>query len=131
MKRADMRLDYVLPVVKNYFFGAEEKDVFLFENFCLKYNFGYDFSRFDLGGDEPEETREAAERVRERLCRLSQTEVPAKATVAQYVNVVRELVRRNDLYGRLEELAARLEKNAPDYYAKFSVQVDESWIPYS
>lgn len=43
MKRADMRLDYVLPVVKNYFFGAEEKDVFLFENFCLKYNFGYDF----------------------------------------------------------------------------------------
>lgn len=125
MKRADMRLDYVLPVVKNYFFGAEEKDVFLFENFCLKYNFGYDFSRFDLGGDEPEETREAAERVRERLCRLSQTEVPAKATVAQYVNVVRELVRRNDLYGRLEELASRLEKNAPDYYAKFSVQVDE------
>ncbi len=125
MKRADMKLDSVLPVVKNYFFGADEKDVFLFENFCLKYNFGYDFSRFDLGDDEPEETREAAERVRQRLCRLAETDVPDRAAVSVYVDIVRDFLRRNDLYAQLEALAKKLESRAPDYYARFSLQAGE------
>lgn len=125
MKNANMKLDFVLPLIKNYFFGGEKKDVHIFENFCLKYNFGYDFSHFDLGKNESEEVREAAERVRERLMRLSQTEVPKKGTVSKYVATVREFLQSNDLYAMIDGLVEQLESRAPDYYAKFSLQVEE------
>lgn len=99
------KLNCVLPFVKNYLFCGsfdttdiprQDEDVFHFENYCLKYNVSYNFSRFNLGKDESYFA--AADNFREKFNSLYQAvSFPNAASVADYVKLVRELIEKSSL----------------------------------
>lgn len=89
--RNNLRLDKVLNWVKNPLFSLDNGDVWYFENFCLKYNVKYDYSRFRVGTADKLYPRASNFRAKVQDL-IEQVKLPATATVLQYVAVVRQLI---------------------------------------
>ncbi len=127
------KLNYVLPFVKNYLFCGnfdgdlrQNDDVFLFENYCLKYNVSYKYNAFTLGTDMPYFGQ--ADKFRARFNALySAVQAPASATVAQYVNIVRQLVTVADLNTRNAVFADMQSAQGLEFEAKVTRQVAEKF----
>ncbi len=113
--RNNGKLTSVLPFVKNHLFCSalpqdEQDDVYLFENYCLKYNVSYRYDEFNLGKNETYYSR--ANRFRNRFNALyKQVVIPSSDTVENYVKVVRRLIE----YAKLNETAERFAKSQEEY----------------
>ncbi len=139
--RNNGKLDSVLPFVKNRLFATDDTDetgVFMFENYCLKYNVSYRYDKFSLGQNEP--FFASADRLREKFYDLYKSaQMPKSATVAEYVKCVNDLIERTDLVEKnrrfAQQLRARcrqesLQANSWDdwsYYAKVTEQASDKF----
>ena len=129
--RNNAKLNAVLPFVKNCLFNAtsadeEKDDVYLFENYCLKYNASYRYDSFKLGKDEP--YFERADRFRARFDKLYKAVVvPAADTVDNYVQVVRQLIEYTNLNELNDKFADEQEKDGFDFESKVTRQAGEKF----
>jgi len=133
--RNNAKLSYVLPFVKNCLYcgqfaqGAatdEADDVYLFENYCLKYNVSYDYSRFDLG--QTEEYFEKAQRFGKKFDALyKKVGFPPFATAAEYVRGIRTLIAETNLNERNAAFAMQQKAANLDFDSKVSVQAQQKF----
>lgn len=127
------KLNSVLPFVKNYLFCGEfdkgltqNDDVFLFENFCLKYNVSYRYDSFSLGKNEP--YYKQANSFRERFNSLySLVKVPESATVSTYVATVRKLIEVSQLAERNAKFAEQQQAEGLFFEAKVTNQAQDKF----
>lgn len=124
------KLSSVLPLVKNYLFCGNfdgktaEEDVFLFENYCLKYNVSYRYNAFNLGKDEPYFHR--ADAFRKRFYELYKNNpIPNSATVSEYLALIRKLLDFAKLSEKNEAFATQQQQMGLDFEAKVTLQVQE------
>ena len=121
--RNNGNLNYVLPFVKNYLFVSglaedERDDVYLFENYCLKYNVNYRYDNFTLG--KTEQFYDKADNLRAKFDKLYKTiTVPQTDTVSNYVNVVRQLID----YVKLEEVNGKFADEQQNSGLEFESKV--------
>lgn len=131
------KLEYVLPVVKNPLFDNADllhadDDVFLFENFCLKYNVSYDYSCFRLGKSEPYFAKANAFRAKFNSL-FSSVQFAKRASAKEYVAKIRELIvaaKLNDKNDALTEAQRNFKgADASDtrYSALVSAQVPQKF----
>lgn len=124
--RNNGRLDSVLPFVKNHLFVSslpdeEREDVYLFENYCLKYNVSYRYDEFQLGKQEAYFSR--ADRFRARFNSLySAVVVPPSDTVENYVALARRLIESANLNELNDNFAAEQAKRGYDFENKATKQ---------
>lgn len=131
--RNNGKLTSVLPFVKNYLFCgnfddalAQNDDVFLFENYCLKYNVSYRYDTFTLGRDEPYFA--AADSFRSRFNALySKMKLPDRATVGQYVAAIRHLIEASDLIRRNQTFATQQYNEGLSFEAKVTEQAADKF----
>lgn len=120
------KLSFVLPFVKNYLFCGFDTDcsddVFMFENYCLKYNVSYRYDGFSLGRTEP--YFEQANVFRGKFNKLyKQITVPSSAKVCEYIQIIRRLIEVADLKNK-NGLFAEQQKTANlNYEANVTSQV--------
>ncbi|MCH5152760.1 MAG: PD-(D/E)XK nuclease family protein [Clostridiales bacterium] len=127
------KLNSVLPFVKNYLFCADfsgdlsqNDDVFLFENYCLKYNVSYRYDSFSLGKEET--YFEQADAFRRRFNELyTQVKIPESATVATYVEIIRRLIEVSNLAERNRLFAEQQVNVGLSFEAKVTSQVQEKF----
>ena len=127
------KLNSVLPFVKNHLFSTQfdgqlrqNDDVFLFENYCLKYNVSYRYDSFALGKDEP--FYQQANCFRERFNSLfKQVKAPECATVSTYVNIVRKLIELSELNERNAAFALQQQAEGLTFEAKVTSQAQEKF----
>ncbi|MDD4832710.1 MAG: PD-(D/E)XK nuclease family protein [Clostridia bacterium] len=119
MRKNNNKLENVLSFIKNpFFFQGEE--IFYFENYCLKYNVGYDFTQFELGKNESGFT--AAEKIRQKLYEaINYVEFDKAVTVKGFVEAVKEFLQKSQAEILLAEFTER-QKNLLPRYAKVSEQ---------
>lgn len=126
MCRNNAKLDSVLPFVKNRLFSDGSENVFLFENYCLKYNVSYRFDKFDLGKDSRYFAQ--ADEFRERFYLLYRDNIPPKrATVGEYVAFVRKLIDASDLREKNKSLLQSQRERKLDFEAKVTEQVADKF----
>lgn len=129
------KLNFVLPFVKNYLFCGsfadtetlqQDDDVFHFENFCLKYNVSYDYSKFNLGKQEP--YFQNAENFRKKFHQL-QKDVPVAqaATASEFVEAVRQLVRASNLNERNAAFMLQQQNNGLTFESKVTSQAQQKF----
>ena len=131
--RNNGKLNNVLSFVKNYLFCGEfsgnltqNDDVFLFENYCLKYNVSYRYDSFSLGKDEP--YFEQADAFRKRFNQLYTTvKIPESASVSTYVQIIRELIDVSNLNARNAKFAEQQQNAGLDFEAKVTTQAQEKF----
>lgn len=129
--RNNGKLQNVLTFVKNHLFCSglpveEQEDVYLFENYCLKYNVSYRYDEFKLGGNEPYFVR--ADRFRSRFNALYKLiTVPQSDTVGGYVNTVRMLIEQVKLIELNERFADEQENRGYDFESKATKQVADKF----
>ena len=105
------KLSFTLPFVKNCLFSdASSDDVFLFENYCLKFNVQRSYQSFNLGKKEPFFSQ--ADAFRQRFYQLYKNNpVPDKATVNEYVACIENLIEYANLKKKNEDFGKRQSKN--------------------
>ena len=125
LARNNAKLQFTLPFVKNYLF-CDNDDVFLFENYCLKYNVSYRYDSFNLGKSEPYFDRVDA--FRQRFYEL-RTNNPIKenATVNDYLQAVRNLIEYAHLPEKNIAFANQQLHVGWDFDAKVTSQVQEKF----
>lgn len=129
--RTNGKLSSVLPFVKNrlfcgYLYENSDNDVYLFENYCLKYNVSYRYDGFRLGRDES--CFEAANRFREQFNALFGTlKAPNSATVGEYVAFVRDLIEKAQLCERNDDFAEKQSLAGLDFESGVTSQVAEKF----
>ena len=118
------KLDSVLNFVKNYLYcnfiyGILPDDVYKFENFCLKYNMGYDFASFGLGHADVDFG--TADKFRQKFqdFYIRNAFLPT-STGAEYVAAVRRLIQNADLDGRNTRYADRQQRRAEQHNDGFT-----------
>lgn len=127
--RNNGKINNVLQFVKNCLFSAalpadERDDVYLFENYCLKYNVSYRYDEFKLGRAETYFAR--ADRFRSRFNDLYKSIViPQTDTVEGYVRAVRELIEKTKLYELNEQLSNEQEKRGFEGESKVTAQAGD------
>lgn len=125
------KLTSVLPFVKNPLFclglpKEEQDDVYLFENYCLKYNVSYRYDEFKLGKTEQYFYR--ADRFRSRFnAMFKENVIPQADTVQGYVNTVRQLIEKTKLNELNEQFADEQEKRGFDFESKASRQASDKF----
>ena len=126
------KLPFVLPFVKNYLFCGNfdgktpQNDVFLFENYCLKYNVSYRYNNFNLGKTEPYFAQ--ADAFRQRFFELhANNPIPAAATVREYLQLVRKLLDYAKLSERNAAFAAQQQQMGWEFEAKVTSQAQEKF----
>ncbi len=125
-----LSLESVLPFVKNILFcgndGVADNDVYLFENYCLKYNVSYDFSAFDIGtGDELYPNAESfRNKFYQLLCQIN---FPQQATAKDYVANIRQLVACCNLAQQTIAFAEVQKQHGYTYESNVSLQVAEKF----
>ena len=124
------KLSFVLPFVKNYLFCGNfdgetaENDVFLFENYCLKYNVSYRYNSFNLGKDETYFA--AADAFRKRFYNLYKANpIPDGATVNEYLQLIRKLLDFAELAEKNSLFAAQQQQMGLEFEAKVTAQAQE------
>lgn len=129
--RNNGKLSSVLPFVKNPLFCAslpvdEQEDVYLFENYCLKYNVSYRYDEFNLGKQETYFKR--ADSFRARFNALYKSVViPPVDTVENYVSVARQLIEQVNLRELAEQLASGQEARGFDFESKATRQAADKF----
>ncbi|MCH5151771.1 MAG: PD-(D/E)XK nuclease family protein [Clostridiales bacterium] len=127
------KLSSVLFFVKNYLFCgsfdgnlSQNDDVFLFENYCLKYNVSYRYDSFTLGKQEP--FYEQANCFRKRFNALfKRVKAPECATVSEYVSLIRRLIEVAELNKRNDAFAAEQAAVGLSFEAKVTAQAQEKF----
>lgn len=120
MRKNNNKLENALSFVKNPFFG-ENGDVFNFENYCLKYNIGYNYDKFELGTDE--KFFNSADKVRKKLkAAIDFITLAAKDKISGFVAAARQLIEYGSLQIKLEDMA-REQENELQRYAHATRQV--------
>ena len=127
------KLTSVLPFVKNYLFCGDfngeltqNDDVFLFENYCLKYNVSYRYDSFSLGKDET--YFEQADNFRNKFNKLyTEIKIPESAEVSTYVDIIRKLIEVSHLSERNNLFAEQQQKEGLDFEAKITSQAQEKF----
>ena len=127
------KLSSVLPFVKNYLFCGEfngnlkqNDDVFLFENYCLKYNVSYRYDSFSLGKDEV--YFKQADEFRKKFNALyTQIKIPESATVTTYVQIIRKLIEASNLAERNSRFAEQQLSEGLSFEAKVTTQAQEKF----
>ena len=124
------KLPFVLPFVKNYLFCGNfegenaENDVFLFENYCLKYNVTYNYKSFNLGKDEPYFAQ--ADAFRQRFYNLYKANpIPDGATVNEYLRLIRKLLENAKLSEKNAHFATQQQQMGLEFEAKVTSQAQE------
>ncbi|MEG1706485.1 MAG: PD-(D/E)XK nuclease family protein, partial [Clostridia bacterium] len=135
----NFRREDTLHFVKNYLFAhsptpptnalpsadSYDEDVFVFENYCLKYNINYDFREFSLCAQGDEEMLRRAESVRARFFNLySAVTFPSSDKVSAYCERIYTLIEQG---GVLQNLADLIELQGKNEYSKTSAQVYEKF----
>ena len=127
--RNNGKLQNVLSFVKNCLFADPqqgENDVFLFENYCLKYNVSYRYDAFSLGRGDPEYER--ANALRERFNALYCTlKAPNSATVKEYVSFVRRLIEYSRLNEKNEALAEEQRQRGMEFENRVTLQAADKF----
>lgn len=129
--RNNGKLSSVLPFVKNPLFIAgldesEREDVYLFENYCLKYNVSFRYDEFTLGRSEPYFAR--ADCFRARFNELyGSVAIPQADTVDNYVSAVRALIERVGLNDLNERLANEQQARGFEFESKSSSQAADKF----
>lgn len=129
--RNNGKLSAVLPFVKNHLFCSslpqeEREDVYLFENYCLKYNVSYRYDEFNLGKSEPYFVR--ADNFRSRFNALYKSVViPQADTVDGYVSVVRKLIEQTKLNELNEKFADEQQRRGFDFESKATSQAADKF----
>ncbi|MCM1194329.1 MAG: PD-(D/E)XK nuclease family protein [Corallococcus sp.] len=130
--RNNGKFSSVLPFVKNYLFcadlenGRDNDDVYLFENYCLKYNVSFRYDGFTLGKNEPYFDR--VNSFREKFNALYKAvAVPPSGKVSDYVELARKLIRVSELNERNEKFAELQEKRGLVFEAKATAQSQEKF----
>ncbi|MCH5156608.1 MAG: PD-(D/E)XK nuclease family protein [Clostridiales bacterium] len=127
------KLSSVLPFVKNYLFCgdfdgnlSQNDDVFLFENYCLKYNVSYRYDSFSLGREE--EYFAQADNFRDKFNKLySEIKVPESAQVSTYVAIIRKLIEVSNLVERNSRFAEQQQGEGLSFEAKVTKQAQEKF----
>lgn len=120
MRRNNNALAGALSFVKNPFFGGGE-EVFDFENYCLKYNISYNYTKFAFG--KKESFFPNADNVREKLqTAIDAVNVKSKDKISGYIAGIRRLAEWGDLQAKLIELEKEQDEFLP-LYAKVTRQV--------
>lgn len=129
--RNNGKLSSVLPFVKNHLFcGASDveqsDDVYLFENYCLKYNVSYRYDVFRLGKSEP--YFERADRFREKFNNLYKAVTfPSADTVENYVETVRRLIEQSNLDELNDKFSDEQEARGFDFESKATRQARDKF----
>lgn len=129
--RNNGKLSSVLPFVKNHLFLSslpddEQEDVYLFENYCLKYNVSYRYDEFKLGKSESYFPR--ADRFRSRFNELrNSVAAPNAGNVEGYVEIVRKLIEYTKLYELNERFADEQQKRGFEAESKATRQASEKF----
>ena len=128
--RNNAKLSFVLPFVKNYLFcgnfdgNQPSDDVFLFENYCLKYNVNYRYDGFNLGKDEPFFAQ--ADAFRQRFYELYKSNpIPEGATVNEYLTLIRKLIDYANLAEKNTAFATQQRDMGLEFEAKVTSQAQE------
>ena len=127
------KLSSVLPFVKNYLFCgdfngelSQNDDVFLFENYCLKYNVSYRYDSFSLGRDEV--YFEQADNFRNKFNELyTQVKIPDSAPVSTYVQLIRQLIEVSNLAERNSRFAEQQSSVGLSFESKVTAQAQEKF----
>ena len=127
------KLSYVLPFVKNYLFCgnfggnlSQNDDVFLFENYCLKYNVSYRYDSFSLGKEEA--YYEQADSFRNKFNKLyKEINVPESASVTTYIQIIRKLIEKSNLDERNSRFAEQQQGEGLSFEAKVTAQAQEKF----
>ncbi len=113
--RNNGRLQNVLSFVKNHLFcgnfdgQTDERDVYKFENYCLKYNISYRYDGFSLGLEDYYYPR--AEVFRQKFNELYKSIVlPSSAKAIDYVAQIRQLLAKCDIVGKNTAFAEEQQK---------------------
>lgn len=134
--RNNGKLPFVLSFVKNYLFcgnfdgKTSEDDVFLFENYCLKYNVNYRkandrYEKFNLGkDDEPNFARIDAFRKKFNALYAS-NKIRERATVNEYVESIRKLLEYAQLAEKNAKFAEKQAENRLEFESKVTSQAQE------
>lgn len=129
MYKNNCKLNYVLPVVKNYLYCgtfddrlSQDDDVFLFENYCLKYNVSYRYDKFTLGNNEPCFNKIDAFRQKFDTLRKSVV-IPNSATVQDYVALIRQLLQQTQLNTANDKFAQQQQTAGYIWESKITQQV--------
>ena len=124
------KLSFTLPFVKNYLFCGNfdgempSDDVFLFENYCLKYNVSYRYNSFNLGKDEPYFAQ--ADAFRKRFYNLYKNNpIPDGATVSEYLQLIRKLIDYAKLSEKNSAFATQQQQMGLEFEAKVTSQAQE------
>lgn len=131
--RNNGKLSSVLPFVKNYLFCGEfdsnltqNDDVFLFENYCLKYNVSYRYDSFTLGKDEPYFVQANSFRAKFNAL-YRKIKFPESATVGEYVQLVRQLIDEFGLNIRNMHFAEQQQRQGLAFEASVTSQAQEKF----
>ena len=130
--RNNGKLSSVLPFVKNFLFcgnfdGAEQDDsVYLFENYCLKYNVSYRYDGFALGRHE--DYFDKADSFRRQFNSLFSTlKAPNHATIKEYTDFVRSLIEIVGLNEKNSRFASMQQQAGLEFESKVTEQVVEKF----
>lgn len=129
--RNNGKLSSVLPFVKNHLFCSnlpsdEQDDVYLFENYCLKYNVSFRYNEFKLGKQETYFAR--ADRFRARFNDLyKKVVIPPSDIVSNYVNLARQLIEQANLREINERFADDQAKRGFDFESKATEQASDKF----
>ncbi len=125
MARNNNKLEYVLDFIKNPFFGGDE-DVYLFENYALKYNINYDYSKFDLGKDEI--YFEQANNIRKKLYDIiSNYKFLERDKISNYIDLIEKFIVNENLDVKLVEFAKIQNNSGLDKYSSATMQVKDKF----
>ena len=123
-KKNGMMRDDALDCVFNSFFDCDEKEKFLFENYCSKYNIKFLAKEFSLGR---EEEILIAEKVRKKLQKLILSlSIKNSDKCENHVESIRKFLLENNLFDKLK-LSIKQENDNNKQTAKFSEQVEEKF----
>jgi len=120
MRKNNNKLENVLSFVKNPFF-LQGDEIFYFENYCLKYNAGYDYEKFTLGSKDV--GFDTVEKVRQKLYgTINLVNIENAKTVTDYVAVTKDFIAKSELNAKLGDFTEEQKELLPRY-AKVSEQV--------
>lgn len=69
-RKNNFKQDAMLIFVKNFYF-TQDTALYAYENYCLKYNVGYRYDKFDLGKKDPTVDYDSANRIRAQFYNLT------------------------------------------------------------
>ena len=121
-----MKLRDVIEFCKNGILGFDPKEVWAFENRCIKYGIdGYALtSPFSVGTDDPDFA--AAEKVRSEICALLAPLSPKNADVKTFASRIDAFMRGCDFDDRLAAYADRLASlDSPEELSCLKQSVDK------